>query len=341
VLTYTIRRLLIMIPTLLVISLVTFSIIKLPPGDFLTNQIAELRSQGDKAALERVEFLRKQYGLDKPFIEQYAVWVGIWPTERGFSGLLQGDWGWSFEHDLPVSDVIGDRMLLSFIMNFTVIVFTWAVAFPIGAYAATHQYSWGDHGLTLLGYVGLATPNFLFALTLMYFANVEFGLAIGGIMDPEYLDQPWSWAKFGSVLSHLWIPVIVIGTSGTAAMIRRLRANLLDELQKQYVVTARAKGMPPFRLLVKYPLRMALNPFVADIGNLLPSVISGSAIVAVVLSLQTSGPMLLDALRSQDQYLAGSFLMFLALLTVIGMFVSDLLLAMLDPRIRLTGGAAK
>jgi peptide/nickel transport system permease protein len=341
VLTYTLRRLLIMIPTLLVISLVTFAIIKLPPGDFLTNQIAELRSQGDKAALERVEFLRKQYGLDKHFLEQYAVWVGIWPTERGFSGLLQGDWGWSFEHDLPVSEVIGDRMLLSFIMNFTVILFTWAVAFPIGAYAATHQYSWGDHGLTLLGYVGLATPNFLFALTLMYFANVEFGLAIGGIMDPEYLDKPWSWAKFGSVLSHLWIPVIVIGTSGTAAMIRRLRANLLDELQKQYVVTARAKGMPPFRLLVKYPLRMALNPFVADIGNLLPSVISGSAIVAVVLSLQTSGPMLLEALRSQDQYLAGSFLMFLALLTVIGMFISDLLLAALDPRIRLTGGVAK
>ena len=340
-LTYTIRRILIMIPTLLVISFVTFSIIKLPPGDFLSNQIAELKSQGDSAALEKVDFLRKQYGLDKPFLEQYAVWVGIWPTERGFSGLLQGDWGWSFEYDLPVSKVIGDRMLLSFILNFTVILFTWAVSFPIGVYAATHQYSWGDHGLTLLGYVGLATPNFLFALVLMYFANVEYGLAIGGIMDPEYLDQPWSFSKFASVLTHLWIPVIVIGTSGTAAMIRRLRANLLDELQKQYVVTARAKGMPPFRLLIKYPLRMALNPFIADIGHLLPSVISGSAIVAVVLSLQTSGPMLLEALRSQDQYLAGSFLMFLALLTVIGMFVSDLLLAALDPRIRLTGGAVK
>jgi peptide/nickel transport system permease protein len=341
VLTYTLRRLLIMIPTLLVISLVTFSIIKLPPGDFLSNQISELRSQGDKAALERVDFLRKQYGLDKPFVEQYAVWVGIWPTERGFSGLLQGDWGWSFEHDLPVNEVIGDRMLLSFILNFTVVLFTWAVSFPIGVYAATHQYSWGDHGLTLLGYVGLATPNFLLALVLMYFANVQFGLAIGGIMDPEYLDKPWSLAKAGSVLTHLWIPVIVIGTSGTAAMIRRLRANLLDELQKQYVVTARAKGMPNFRLLVKYPLRMSLNPFISDIGNLLPSVISGSAIVAVVLSLQTSGPMLLEALRSQDQYLAGSFLMFLALLTVIGMFISDLLLAALDPRIRLTGGVAK
>ena len=340
-LTYTIRRILIMIPTLLVISFFTFSIIKLPPGDFLSNQIAELKSQGDSAALEKVEFLRKQYGLDKPFIEQYAVWVGIWPTERGYSGLLQGDWGWSFEYDLPVSQVIGDRMLLSFILNFTVILFTWAVSFPIGVYAATHQYSWGDHGLTLLGYVGLATPNFLLALVLMYFANVEYGLAIGGIMDAEYLDQPWSLAKFGSVLTHLWIPVIVIGTSGTAAMIRRLRANLLDEVQKQYVVTARAKGMPPFRLLIKYPLRMALNPFIADIGHLLPSVISGSAIVAVVLSLQTSGPMLLEALRSQDQYLAGSFLMFLALLTVIGMFVSDLLLAALDPRIRLAGGATK
>jgi peptide/nickel transport system permease protein len=340
-LTYTIRRLLIMIPTLLVISFVTFSIIKLPPGDYLSNQIAELKSQGDKAALEKIDFLRKQYGLDKPFLEQYAVWVGLWPTERGFSGLLQGDWGWSFEYDQPVGTVVGDRMLLSFILNFTVILFTWAVAFPIGVYAATHQYSWGDHGLTLLGYVGLATPNFLFALVLMYVANVQFGLSIGGIMDPEYLNQPWSWPKFGSVLSHLWIPVIVIGTSGTAGMIRRLRANLLDELQKQYVVTARAKGMPPFRLLVKYPLRMALNPFIADIGNLLPSVISGSAIVAVVLSLQTSGPMLLEALQSQDQYLAGSFLMFLALLTVIGMFISDLLLAALDPRIRLTGGAAR
>ena len=346
-LSYTVRRVLIMIPTLLVISFITFSIIKLPPGDFLTNQIAELQSQGDKAALERVEFMRKQYGLDKPFIEQYAVWIGIWPKEvgsegrRAFSGLLQGDWGWSFEYDLPVADVIGDRMLLSFIMNFTVILFTWAVAFPIGVYAATRQYSWGDYGFTLLGYIGLATPNFLFALVLMYFANVQFGLSIGGIMDPEYLDQPWSWAKFGSVLTHLWIPVIVIGTSGTAGMIRRLRANLLDELQKPYVVTGRSKGMPPFRLLVKYPLRMALNPFIADIGNLLPSVISGSAIVAVVLSLQTSGPMLLEALRSQDQYLAGSFLMFLSLLTVIGMFISDLLLAAIDPRIRLTGGAAK
>lgn len=340
-LNYTIRRILIMIPTLVVISFVVFVIIQLPPGDFLSNQIAELKSQGDTGSLEKVEFLRRQYGLDKPFPERYATWVGIWPGDRGFSGLLQGDWGWSFEHDLPVKDLVGQRMLLSFILNFSVILFTWAVAFPIGVYVATHQYSWSDHGLTLLGYVGLATPNFLLALVLLYFANVEFGLSIGGIMDPEYLSQPWDWAKVRSVLTHLWIPVIVIGTSGTAAMIRRLRANLLDELQKQYVVTARAKGMPAFRLLVKYPLRMSLNPFISDIGNLLPSVISGSAIVAVVLSLQTSGPMLLEAIRSQDTYLAGSFLMFLSLLAVIGTLVSDLLLALLDPRIRLSGGVAK
>src|SRR6266404_9126277 len=338
---YTIHRMLIMIPTLLVISFISFAIIKLPPGDFLSNQIAELQSQGDKAALEKVDFLRKQYGLDKPFIEQYAVWVGLWPGDQGFSGLLEGDLGWSFEHDMAVKDIVGDRLLLSFILNFSVVLFTWAVAFPIGVYAATRQYSWGDHGLTFLGYIGLATPNFLLALVLMYVANVKFGLSIGGIMDPEFLGEPWNWAKARSVLEHLWIPVIVIGTSGTAAMIRRLRANLLDELQKQYVVTARAKGLPPMRTLFKYPLRMALNPFISDIGSLLPHVISGAAIVSVVMSLPTTGPMLLEALRSQDMYLAGSFLMFMSFLTVIGVFISDLALAVLDPRIRLQAGRSR
>src|SRR6266478_8997985 len=326
---YTIHRLLIMIPTLLVISFITFTIIKLPPGDFLSNQIAELKSQGDAA------------GLDKPFIEQYAVWVGLWPGDQGFSGLLEGDLGWSFEHDMAVKDIVGDRLLLSFILNFSVVLFTWAVAFPIGVYAATHQYGWGDHGLTFLGYIGLATPNFLLALVLMYLANVEFGLSIGGLMDPRYLDAPWSVGKALSVLSHLWIPVIVIGLSGTAGMIRRLRANLLDELQKQYVTTARAKGVPPFRALMKYPLRMALNPFISDIGSLLPHIISGAAVVSVVLSLPTTGPMLLEALRSQDMYLAGSFLMFMAFLTVIGVFLSDLALAVLDPRIRLQAGRSR
>ncbi len=334
---FLIQRILIMIPTLLVISIIVFIIIQLPPGDFLSNQLSELQSQGDTAAIEKIEFLRAQFGLDKPMIEQYAVWLGVWPGRAGFSGLLQGDMGYSFEFNLPVADIGGDRLFLSFLVSFTTIIFTWLVSFPIGVYSATHQYSVGDHTLTFIGFLGLATPNFLLALVLLYFANVTFGTSIGGLMDPDYIDQPWSVGKFISVLEHLWIPVVVIGTSGTAGMIRRLRANLLDELHKQYVITARAKGLPPFRALVKYPLRMALNPFIADIGNLLPQVISGAAIVSVVLSLPTTGPMLLQALRSQDQYLAGSFLFFLAFLTVIGMFLSDVALAVLDPRIRLGG----
>ena len=338
---YLVRRVFIMIPTLLAISLITFVIIQLPPGDYLSNQVAELQSQGESAALDEIEFLRAQFGFDKPMIEQYAVWLGVWPGRNGFAGLLQGDMGYSFEFGMPVADIVGDRLFLSFLVSFTTIIFTWLVSFPIGVYSATHQYSLGDHSLTFIGFLGLATPNFLLALVLLYFANVTFGTSIGGLMDPDYIGAPWSWGKFVSVLEHLWIPVIVIGTSGTAGMIRRLRANLLDELQKQYVVTARAKGLPPFRALVKYPLRMALNPFIADIGNLLPQVISGAAIVSVVLSLPTTGPMLLQALRSQDQYLAGSFLAFLAFLTVVGMFLSDVALAALDPRIRLGGREAR
>ena len=340
-LTYTIHRIMIMIPTLFAISILVFIIIQLPPGDFLSNQIAELRAQGESVAMEKIEFLREQYGFDKPMIEQYAIWVGMWPGANGFSGLLQGDLGWAFEQELPVADVVGDRVWLTFVVSFSTIIFTWLVSFPIGVYSATHQYSVGDHTLTFIGFLGLATPNFLLALVLLYLANVYFGTSIGGLMDPEYLDQPWTWGKIVSILEHLWIPVVVIGTSGTAGMIRRLRANLLDELQKQYVVTGRAKGLPPFRLLMKYPLRMSLNPFIADIGNLLPQVISGSAIVSVVLSLPTTGPMLLRALQSQDQYLAGSFLMLLALLTVFGMFLSDLALAALDPRIRLGGSTLR
>ena len=330
-----------MIPTLFAISILVFIIIQLPPGDYLSNQLAELRAQGESAALEKIEFLRQQYGFDKPLIEQYAIWVGIWPAEGGFSGLLQGNLGWSFEYGLPVTEIVGDRILLSFLVAFTTIVFIWVVSFPIGVYSATHQYGVGDYTLTFIGFLGLATPNFLLALVLLYFANVTFGTSIGGLMDEQYLDAPWSWDKMVSVLEHLWIPVIVIGTSGTAGMIRRLRANLLDELQKQYVITGRAKGLPSLRLLVKYPLRIALNPFIADIGNLLPQVISGAAIVSMILSLPTTGPMLLQALKSQDQYLAGSFLMVLAMLTVIGMFLSDIALAALDPRIRLGGRATR
>jgi peptide/nickel transport system permease protein len=252
--------------------------------------------------------------------------------------MLQGDFGWSFEHERPVSELIGQRVLLTFIVTFSTILFIWVVSFAIGTYVATRQYSVADNVATFLGYLGLATPNFLLALILIYFASQWFDISIGGIMDDQYRNQPWTLAKIGSVLQHLWIPVIVIGTSGTAGMIRRLRANLLDELQKQYVVTGRAKGLHPRKLLWKYPLRVSLNPFIADIGSILPDVISGSAIVAVVLNLDITGRMLLTALQSQDTFLAGSFLMVLALFVVIGTLISDLALAALDPRIRLSGG---
>jgi len=329
---YIVHRLLIMIPTLLAISVIVFTIIQLPEGDYLSSYVAELESQGESIDKAKIAFLREQYGFDRPAYKQYGLWL---------FGMLQGDFGYSFEFSLPVTEVVGDRLWLTFLISFTTILFIWVVSFPIGIYSATHQYSWGDHGLTLLGFLGLATPNFLLALVLLYFANVWFGTSIGGLMDDKFIDQPWSWAKFLSVLAHLWIPVVVIGTSGTAGMIRRLRANLLDELRKQYVVTGRAKGLPPFRLLIKYPLRMSLNPFIADIGSVLPQVISGAAIVSIVLGLDTTGKMLLDALRNQDMYLAGSFLMFLAVLTVIGVLVSDLLLAVLDPRIRLGRGRGR
>ena len=329
---YLIQRVLLMIPTLVAISVITFVIIQLPPGDYLSTYIAELQSQGENVDIEKVEALRAQYGLDRPIIEQYGLWV---------LGMLQGDFGFSFEYQLPVSEVVGDRLFLTLVLNFATIIFIWIIAFPIGIYSATHQYSWGDYGLTFIGFIGLATPNFLLALVLLYLANVWFGTSIGGLMDPEYIGQPWNTSKIISVIEHLWVPVVVIGTSGTAGMIRRLRANMLDELQKQYFITAKAKGLHPLRALLKYPLRTSLNPFIADIGNMLPQIVSGSAIVSMVLSLPTTGPMLISALQSQDMYLAGSFLIFLALLTVVGMFLSDIALAYLDPRIRLGGSAEK
>jgi peptide/nickel transport system permease protein len=329
---YTAHRIVMMIPTLIAISIIVFIIIQLPPGDYLETYIAEIQAQGERVDPERIEFLREQYGLDKPVYEQYAVW---------FLGFLQGDLGYSFEYRLPVSEVIGDRLWLSFIVALATIIFTYAVSFPIGVYSAVKQYSVGDYTLTFIGFLGLATPNFLLALILLYFANVWFGTSIGGLMDPVFIDQPWSWGKIKSVLEHLWVPVLVIGTSGTASMIRRLRANLLDELQKQYVITGRAKGLSPLRLLLKYPLRLSLNPFIADIGMILPQVLSGAVLVSVVLDLPTTGAMLLGALRSQDMFLAGSFLMFEAILVVIGVFLSDLALALLDPRIRLGGAATK
>ncbi|MGH6931818.1 MAG: ABC transporter permease [Dongiaceae bacterium] len=329
---YLIHRLLIMVPTLLVVSFLIFAIIQAPPGDFLTTIIDECISHGQTGCQAKVEFLKQQYHLDRPFVVQYGFWI---------FGMLHGDLGYSLLYEQPVRLVVGDRLWLTVIVTLSTVLFTWIVAFPIGVYSATHQYSLSDYVVTFLGILGLAVPSFLLALVLLHFANVYFGLSIGGLMDAEYIDQPWTWGKIRSVLQHLLIPTIVIGSSGTAGMIRRLRANLLDELHKQYVVTARAKGMSPTRLLIKYPLRMSLNPFISDVGTLLPELVSGAVVVSVVMSLPTTGPMLLDALRAQDMYLAGSFLIFLAFLTVIGVLLSDIALAMLDPRIRLGGAATK
>ncbi|NIX76835.1 ABC transporter permease [Microvirga terricola] len=334
---FLLRRFATMAVTLVIISALVFFIIKLPPGDFLTNQIAELRAQGESASIAKAEFLIKQYGLDRPAWEQYLVWIGVMPGPNGFSGLLQGDWGWSFEYDKPVTEVLGDALWLTLLVNLAVVIFIHLVSIPIAIYSATRQYSLGDYIATFIGYIGLATPSFLLALILLYYANRWFDVSIGGLYDAKFAGQPWTWEKVRSLLSHLVVPTLVIGLGGTAAMIRRMRANLLDELGKQYYVTAKAKGLAPRTALLKYPFRMSLNPFIADIGNLLPHLISGSVLVSLVLSLPTVGPILLSALKSQDQFLAGFILMFVAVLTVVGMLISDLLLAWLDPRIRLGG----
>lgn len=329
---YVLLRTLAMIPTLFLISVLVFFIIELPPGDYFESYVSELRALGETADLAEIDMLRQRYGFDQPEVVRYFWWVG---------GMLKGDFGYSFEYRMPVNEVVGDRLWLTVLLSTVTILFTWIVAFPIGIYSATHKYSWGDYGLTFLGLIGIAVPNFMLALVMMYFANIWFGVSIGNMMDTQYLNEPMSWPKFTSIMSHIWIPVVIIGTSGTAAMVRRLRANLLDELHKQYVVTARSKGLHPFKVLVKYPLRMALNFFISDIGSILPAMISGAEVTAIVLSLETTGPMLIRALQSQDMYLAGSFLMFLAFLTVIGVLVSDIALTMLDPRIRLGKGSSR
>jgi peptide/nickel transport system permease protein len=331
-LVFLVRRLLTMVPTLLAISAVVFFIIQLPPGDYLTTMIEELLAQGEKPDGARILALRAQFGLDRTPLEQYLHWL---------AGLAVGDLGWSFEYNLPVADVIGERLAMSFLLAFAATLFTYLIAFPIGIYSALRQYSVGDYALTFLGFIGLATPSFLIALVVLHLANTWFGTPVGGLYDPAFAGQEMSWAKLVSVLGHLWIPVLIIGLSSTAEMIRQLRANLLDELQRPYVITARAKGMGEARLVLRYPLRMALNPFIADIGAILPKLISGAAIVGVVLSLPTNGPMLLRALQAHDMYLAGSFLMLEAVLVVLGILLSDIALALLDPRVRLGAGAAK
>ncbi|MBC6443612.1 MAG: ABC transporter permease [Rhodobacteraceae bacterium] len=326
-----------MILTLIVVSMLVFFIMNLPPGDYLSNQIAELRATGQDSGVAKVEFLRREYSLDQPLWKQYLIWIGFWPGPHGFSGIIQGDFGWSFEYDQPVSEIVSDALWLTVLLNLATVLFVYVVAIPLGVLEAVKSRSWIDYTLSFIGYLGIATPNFLLALILFYYGHKYLALPVGGLMDPQYEGQPLSWAKVRSVLVHLIIPTFVIGTAGASVMMQRLRANMLDELHKPYVETARAKGVGPIRLIFKYPFRVALNPFVADIGNLLPQLISGAVLVSVVLGLQTIGPALLTALKSQDQFLAGFILLFVAGLTLIGTMISDILLAMLDPRIRYGG----
>jgi peptide/nickel transport system permease protein len=325
-LAYIVRRVLLMIPTLLIVSVISFAIIQLPPGDYVDSLEASFAAQGGSVDQAQLEAIKERYGLGEPMHIQYYKWMsGI---------LLRGDFGRSFEWNRPVADLIWDRLGLTFLISISTILFTWFVALPVGIYSAVRKYSLGDYVVTFLNFIGLAIPNFLLALVLMYIAYAYFGQSVGGLFSPEYANAPWSWARVADLLAHLWIPVIVLGTAGTAGLIRIMRANLLDELHKPYVTTARAKGLPEWRLLLRYPVRIALNPFISTVGWSLPRLVSGAIIVSVVLSLPTTGPLFLQALKSQDMYLAGSFILMLSTLTVVGTLVSDILLAWLDPRIR-------
>ena len=322
---FIVRRLLAMIPYLFALSIVIFVLIELPPGDFATTYAAQLSASGETVDAATIENLRHRFGLDQPVYVQYWRWI---------SGVMRGDFGYSFQWQEPVSQLIWGNMGLTVLVTLSTLMFTWAIAFPIGVYSAVRKYSVGDMVATFLGYLGLATPNFLMALILMYVGVVYFGQDVGGLFSQQYQGAPWSWAKFLDLLAHLWVPVVVLGTSGTASLIRIMRANLLDELNKPYVTTARAKGMSELGLLLKYPVRLALNPFVSTVGWVLPHLISGLIITAVVLNLPVAGPLFLQSLLSQDMYLAGAFLLLLCLLTMIGTLISDVLLALLDPRIR-------
>ena len=321
---YLIRRLLYMVVTLVAISAAVFVVIQLPPGDAVDAIVAEREAQGDVITDEDERELRRLYGLDRPLVVQYAEWV---------VRFLTGDMGRSIR-GLPVSGLIAERLGATAMLSLISILFTYLVAIPIGIYSATHQYRLSDYALTTVGFMGLATPNFLLALILLFLFYRFFGLSIGGFFSPGMEEQPWSAAKLIDLLSHLWIPVIVIGTAATAGTIRVMRATVLDELGKQYVITAQAKGLPRRRLLMKYPVRLALNPIVSTVGGVLPGLIAGQTIVAIVLNLPTLGPLLFTALRAQDINLAASVLMMQSVLAVLGVLVSDLLLVVVDPRIR-------
>jgi peptide/nickel transport system permease protein len=323
---YIIRRIFWMIPTFFVTSLVAFAIIQLPPGDYVTSYLENLSAQGAQSTKETAESLRQMYGLGEPIPIQYFKWMqGI---------LLRGDFGIAFEMSQPVSRVIWERVWLTLALSLGSLVITWAIAFPIGIYSAVKQYSLGDYVFTFLGFIGIAVPGFLLALVLMYVQFKFFNRTTAGLFSSEFVNAPWSLARVTDLFQHLWVPIIILALEGTAVLIRVMRANLLDELRKPYVITARSKGLPEWKVRLKYPVRMALNPFVSTVGWTLPVLVSGSIILSVVMNLPTTGPMLLRALQTQDMYLAGSLILILSILTIIGTLLSDILLAWLDPRIR-------
>ena len=316
---------------LLLVTVVAFFIVELPPGDYVTDLVARLRSSGAQVTLEMEAALRHQYGVDRPVYVRYLLWMGK---------MIRGEMGLSYEWRRPVRDLIAERLPLSIMISILTLIVTYAIAIPIGIYSATRQYSWGDYTATVLGYAGVSVPSFLLALILMLAAQKWFGLSIGGLFTFENKFAPWSWGKFLDLLTHLPIPLLVIGLSGTAGVIRVMRGVLLDELQKQYVMTARAKGVDEQRLLFKYPVRIALNPIVSTVSFILPAIVSGETIVAIVMSLETMGPLLFSALITQDTFLAASGVMVLSFLTVLGAIVADALLVWVDPRIRLEGKTA-
>jgi len=324
-LSYLIRRIVYMIPMLLIISIISFVIIQLPPGDFLTSYVMQLKESGTEVSEAQIASLKKQYGLDKSLYAQYFFWL---------FRLLRGDMGRSLQWNLPVRTLIGERLALTITITLFSLIITWLMAIPIGIYSALHQYSIFDYITTFIGYIGISVPNFLLALIIMYFTYVYFGISVTGLFSPQYAIAPWSWAKFVDMMRHIWVPVIIIGVSGTCGLIRVMRGCLLDELRKPYVITARAKGVPEWELLFKYPIRIAINPIVSTIGWTLPGLISGETITAIVLSIPTTGPLLFRALQSQDMYLAGSFVMLLSFFTLIGTLISDILLVWVDPRVR-------
>jgi peptide/nickel transport system permease protein len=321
-------RVLLMIPTVIAISIVTFIIIQLPPGDFLTSLVSQMEARGENVNPASIQRLQDQYGVGQPIWQQYLIWM------RNI--IFDFNFGDSFEYNRPVTDMIGSRLAWTLGISIGSLIVTWIVAFPLGIYSAVRKYTIGDYVFTFLSFLGLAIPEFLLALLLLYVSSEYLGLSVGGLFSPEYIDAPWSLAKFGDLASHLWIPVVIVGVASTAGLVRIMRANLLDELNKPYVVTARAKGLTERKLLLKYPVRMALNPFISTLGWTLPAIISGEAIVAIVLNLPTLGPLLLRALQSQDMYLAGSIVLIISVLTVIGTLISDIILAIADPRIRLS-----